>query len=135
MVLGLVVIIAVVISSAVDVASQWAVGGGVLGWIAVRVLAQLRDWVRDAKRTLVKVVTSSLVDRLKRLLGPVMRSPITKAVVAVLVVGVLGWLVWRSTDDYAWVGVGVALMVVGVVGQYWWFSGRLAEWRAANPGS
>ena len=134
MVLGLVVIIAVVISSAVDAVSGLAAGGGVVGWLAVRALAQWRDVVRQAKEWFIGVLKGWLAEPAMRwVVGPVLRSPVTKVVAAVLAVAVVGWLVWRSTDSYVWVGMGLVLMAVGLAGQYWWFRGRLREWRAANP--
>lgn len=125
---GLLIVIATVISSAVDVVSGWAAAGGVAGWIGVRLLAQSRQTLRNAVGSILGLLKPLIV-------RPAMSLFKQRAVIVVVVVAVvagLGWLVARSTDNYAALGAGLAVIVAGVAGQYWWFRARRAAWRKAN---
>ena len=134
MALAILVIIAVVISSAVDVVNGWQSALGVVGWVAVRLMLRWRDLVSRIRSWLVGLVVRVLFGPLKRLvLGPLMRSAMATTVSALLVLAILVWLVVRSTDNYPALIGAVLLAAAGGGGQYWWFRGRLSEWKAANP--
>ena len=132
-VLGLVVVLGVIVSSSVELIEGWQSAGGVVGLIAVRLVAQWRALVQRAGGAVLRGVMAVTIKPLKRVAGLILGSPVGIAVIGLVVAGVLGWLGWRATDERPIVVGGVALIAAGVGGQWWWYRRRLAEWRAANP--
>ncbi len=133
--LGVVVILAGVVASTFAFVSAMQAAGGVVGWVALRVLPQVQDRVqtvvRDAAaglaRTLIRPATVWLT-----------RTPLVyvlKGAAFILGGGALLWIayvLWRTSDSHAAMLAGSALAAVGLTGHYIWFRTRVAYWTRAN---